>query len=272
MPIDKTCEQCGTNFKVRPRNATQRFCSKTCVTAHEGIYGRIAAQVPLTEFACKECGNAFFHAPANVRAYFKKHGKNPLYCSMPCSDLGRRKDTMDRQRFTCAQCGKEQSRRRKPGGRVYAEQIYCDRACKAAHHKNVAMTRFNGGDIKRHVKRHGYVHIALPALLSNTGRKREMLEHRYVMSKHLGRDLLPEETVHHIDGNRQNNDIGNLELFSSRHGPGQRVNDKVDFAIELMRLYPEFFQARGVKFDLANVTHVSDSPASREAHRAQACP
>lgn len=37
-------------------------------------------------------------------------------------------------------------------------------------------------------------------------------EHRLVMSLHIGRDLRPDEDVHHLDGNRRNNDISNLEL------------------------------------------------------------
>lgn len=38
-------------------------------------------------------------------------------------------------------------------------------------------------------------------------------EHRLVMEKKLGRYLQPEEVVHHIDGNPQNNSPGNLGLF-----------------------------------------------------------
>jgi transposase len=49
-----------------------------------------------------------------------------------------------------------------------------------------------------------------------------IFEHRYVMANHLGRPLTKKETVHHIDGNRQNNDISNLQLRHSNHGPGQQ--------------------------------------------------
>lgn len=65
------------------------------------------------------------------------------------------------------------------------------------------------------------------------------------MEQKLKRALLPDETVHHINGNRQDNRIENLELFSSRHGPGQRVVDKIAFAIEMLQTYPEFARDQG---------------------------
>ncbi len=57
----------------------------------------------------------------------------------------------------------------------------------------------------------GYILIWKPEhpFCNNQGYVRE---HRLVMEQHLGRYLEPIEIVHHIDGNRKNNNISNLEL------------------------------------------------------------
>jgi hypothetical protein len=41
-------------------------------------------------------------------------------------------------------------------------------------------------------------------------------EHRLIMEKHLGIKLTNEEIIHHIDGDKSNNKIENLELFPNK--------------------------------------------------------
>lgn len=63
--------------------------------------------------------------------------------------------------------------------------------------------RWKGGKTKR---KDGYI------LLCVKGKR--VFEHRYIMENHLGRKLTFNETVHHIDGNRNNNKLTNLEVLT----------------------------------------------------------
>lgn len=83
---------------------------------------------------------------------------------------------------------------------------------------------------RRYVMSDGYVRVPV-------GGQKTEAEHRMIMEGIIGRKLLPEETVHHKNGVRDDNRPENLELWSGEHARGSRVEDLVEYAIEILTLY-----------------------------------
>lgn len=78
----------------------------------------------------------------------------------------------------------------------------------------------------RTLTKHGYINVKI----SEDGEFKQ--EHRLVMEEHLGRELTPMESVHHINGVRHDNRLENLELWASAHPYGQRVSQLIEYIAE----------------------------------------
>ena len=70
-------------------------------------------------------------------------------------------------------------------------------------------------NIRKVVKKGKYLYAIVPEHPKTT-RNNYVLHHRVIMENFLGRVLKPNEIVHHIDENKHNNDILNLELMTKR--------------------------------------------------------
>lgn len=91
---------------------------------------------------------------------------------------------------------------------------------------------------RRTINAQGYVLLYRPGEPGATKHGR-IMEHRHVMQQALGRPLERHENVHHRNGDRADNRLENLELWSTMQPTGQRVIDKIEWAREVLAMYAE---------------------------------
>lgn len=116
----------------------------------------------------------------------------------------------------CNMCGKEFTRSYFCAKRE--ERHFCGMVCKGKFRSityvGAKATVWKGG------KKHCVGYLVIKTADHPYGDKRGyVMEHRLVMEKHLNRYLKPDEFVHHINEDKLDNRIENLELFEdiSKH-------------------------------------------------------
>lgn len=106
----------------------------------------------------------------------------------------------------CEYCGEQFSGHKK--------QRFCNQSCWSKwtwatnRRKKIGATANPDGILRTD----GYRWIRVAERIDGRSKHGYMLEHRIVMEQHLGRQLLPNEIVHHKNGIRDDNRLENLEI------------------------------------------------------------
>ncbi len=88
----------------------------------------------------------------------------------------------------------------------------------------------------------GYRYVPVPPKLRHLTRSATWVsKHRLVMAQSLGRALSSDEQVHHINGVRTDNRLENLELWSTSHPSGRRIEDVLEFCMTMLDRYGDQF-------------------------------
>lgn len=116
--------------------------------------------------------------------------------------------------------------------------------CTSHHYRRTMGMDINYPPIRRQARGewghwfiNGSGYVLRQRKLKGQNKVERQLQHRVVMEERLGRPLLKHENVHHRNGIRHDNRLENLELWSTSQPSGQRVEEKLAWAREIVLLY-----------------------------------
>jgi len=187
--ITTTCKVCKKEMKAyRSTINKKKYCSDECKKT-----------ITHKKANCLFCSKDFLIAKS---LYNQKSIKNHC-CSKECYESLKtniEKKSKLKKTFTCSNCKKVFLGHR--SGKTNLK--FCSQKCSIEYMKGKNSPFYNGGTITAQ----GYKAVKVG--------EKYILEHRLIMEEFLGRKLVENEVVHHIDENKLNNNIENLKLMDRK--------------------------------------------------------
>lgn len=177
------CKVCGKLIKVRPSLVfRKKYCSKKCL-----YLGRPKRELKTIKCICKQCNKEFEGIPSEVKR------KRSLFCSRECYFNWRKNN----RTIICKECGKIFLRRN-------SFQRFCSYNCWVNYYQKIGWKKRIHKEWKG---KNGYI--------IKGGFNGAKLEHRIIWEKYYGK-IPKDHIIHHLNGKRSDNRIGNLALVSRK--------------------------------------------------------
>jgi len=188
------------------------FDEKRQIFVHQKVEQVLSKGVKEVVEVVLKSGNRLKLTPDH-EVYSKKYGWKPI------GDMKVGESIFSNGKLVCKRCGSTENVAYRKDSKY---QGYCRKCITRYLRKNTVKTG-------KWINPDGYVMVSGVYDNPRSSKKNTSVEeHILVMEKHIGRFLLKTEVVHHIDRNKQNNDISNLQLLTqSEHS---KIHAKENYA------------------------------------------